>query len=56
MSDTKEQQKSPEKELNEMDEMEKNPKIPDAGFKIMVTRMLKGLRGRTGDLSENLNI
>ena len=54
MPQTKDQEKFPEKELNEIDEMQAN-KIPDAGFKIMVTGMLKNLRERMDDLSENLN-
>ena len=39
MSQIKEQEKSPEKELDEMEAT----KIPDAEFKTMAIRMLKGL-------------
>ena len=42
MPQMKEQEKSPEKELNEM---EAN-KLPDTEFKTMVIRMLKELMGR----------
>ena len=48
----KKQKKSPEKELNEMEAI----KIPDAEFKTMVMRILKDLRVRMDDLSENLFI
>ena len=44
MPQIKEQEKSPEKELNEMEES----KLPDTEFKTMVIRMLK-------ELSENFN-
>ena len=50
MPQMKEQEKSPEKELNEMEATE----IPDVEFKTMVIRMLKNLKGRMDDLSENL--
>ena len=49
MSQMKEK-KSPEKLLNEM----KISNLPDTEFKTMVIRMLKGLRGRMDELSENL--
>ena len=51
MPQMKEQEIAPEKELNEM----KLTKIPDVEFKITVIRMLKDLKGRMDDLSENLN-
>ena len=38
-------------ELNEMEET----KILDAEFKIMIVRMLKDVRERMDDLSQNLN-
>ena len=47
----KKQEKSPEKELNEMEAT----KIPVAEFKTMVIRMLKDLRTRMDGLSEHLN-
>ena len=50
MPQMKEQEKSPEKELNEMEATE----IPDVEFKTMVIRMLKDHRERMDDLSENL--
>ena len=51
MSQMKEQRKSPEKELNEMEA--RSP--PDTEFKTLVIRMLKELRRRMDDLSENFN-
>ena len=51
MTQMKEQETSPEKELNKMEESN----LPDTEFKWMVIRMLKELRGRIGKLSENLN-
>ena len=47
----KEQEKSPEKQLEEMEESN----IPDTEFKTIVIRMLKKFRGRMAELSENLN-
>ena len=54
MFQTKEQEKSPEKQLKEIDEIEVT-QIPYAEFKIMVVRTLKDLQGRIDDLSENLS-
>lgn len=51
MTQMKQQEKSPEKELNEME----STKIPDVEFKTMVIRMFKDLTRRMGDLRENLN-
>ena len=51
MLQMKEQKKSPEKELSEMEATN----IPDAEFKRMITRMFKDLRGRMDDLSDSLN-
>lgn len=51
MPQMKEQEKSPEKELNEI----KATKTPDSEFKTMIKRMFKDLRGRLDCLSENLN-
>ena len=51
MSQMKEHKKSPEKELNEMEAT----KIPGEDFKTRVIQMLKDLRGRMDDLSENIN-
>ena len=48
----KEQQKSPEKK--ELNEMEAN-NLPDTEFKTMLIRMLKELRGRMDELSDNVN-
>ena len=48
----KKQEKSPEKDLNEVE----TTKILDAQFKAMVIRIHKDLKGRVGDLSENLKI
>lgn len=45
---------SPEKELNKIDEM-KATKISEAKFKRMIIRMLKNLRGRMADVSQNLS-
>lgn len=44
------QDKSPEKELNEMEAT----KIPDAEIKPMVIRLFKNLMGKMGDVSDNL--
>ena len=44
-------QKSSEKELDEME----STKIPDAEFKTVVIKMLKDIRGRMDDFTENLN-
>lgn len=49
MPQPKEQEKSPEKGLNELEAT----KIPGEDFNIIVIRMLQDLRGRTDDLSEN---
>ena len=45
----KEQNKAPEKEFNKI----KKNNIPDAEFKTLVIRMLKELKGRVDELSEN---
>ena len=50
MSQMKVKDKSPEKGLNEMGAT----KIPDTQLKTVVVRMLKDLRERMDDLSENL--
>ena len=47
----KKQDKTPEKELNQM----KASKLPDAEFKTLVIRMLNELRERVDELSENLS-
>ena len=47
----KEQEKSPEKEPNEMEVSN----LPDTEFKTLVARMHKELRGRMDELSENVN-
>ena len=49
MSHSKEQNKAPEKEFTKME----ISKILDAEFKTLVIRMLKELRGRVDELSEN---
>ena len=51
MPQMKEQEKSLEKEWNKMDAHE----LPDGVFKTMIIRMLKDLRKRIDDLTENLN-
>ena len=51
MPQMKEQEKFPEKGLNELEAT----KIPGEDFNIIVIRMLQDLRGRTDDLSENFN-
>ena len=51
MSQIKEQEKTPEKELNDIEARN----LPDTEFKTLVTRMLKELRGRIDKLSENFN-
>ena len=51
MPQRREQEKSQLKELNDTEAT----KIPDAGFKTMVIKMLKDLKGRVNDLSDNLN-
>ena len=51
MPQMKEQKKSPEKELNEMEAT----KIPDSEFTTVVIRMLQNLRERMDNLSESLN-
>ena len=50
-SNKKKLQKSSEKELDEME----STKIPDAEFKTVVIKMLKDIRGRMDDFTENLN-
>ena len=47
MTQMKEQEKSPQK-LHEMEA----GNLPDTGFKTMVIRMLKELRGKMDELSE----
>ena len=47
----KEQNKTPEKELKKME----TNNLSDARFKTLVIRMLKELRRRVEELSENLN-
>lgn len=54
MSQAKEQQKSPQSELKDIDEIEA-AQIPGTEFRIMVIRMLKSHRRRIDDLSENIN-
>ena len=51
MSQRKEQDKTPEKELNEMEASS----LPDAEFKTLVIRMLNELKGRLEELGENFN-
>ena len=51
MSQMKEQDKTPEKELNKME----TSKLQDAELKTLVVRMLNELRGRVDELSENFN-
>lgn len=55
MSQMKEQEKSRQKELNELKEMEAS-NLPDTKFTTMVIRMLNELRGRIYQLRENINI
>ena len=50
MPQMKDQEKSQDKELNEME----TTKMPDAEFKTVEIRMLQDPRGRTDDLSENI--
>ena len=50
MPQMKEQKKSPEKELNEM----QATKILNAEFKTIIIRMLKDVRESLDDLSDNL--
>ena len=50
MPQVKEKENSPE----ELNAMEAN-NIPDTEFKVIVVKMLKELRGRMNELSENLN-
>ena len=45
------EEKSQEKVLNKM----KASNLPDTGFETMVIQVLKELRGRMNELSENLN-
>ena len=49
MPQMKEQNKTPEKELNKME----TSKLLDAEFKTLVIRMLSALKGRADELSEN---
>ena len=51
MPQLKEQNKTPEKELNKME----TSNIPDSEFKTLVIKMLNELRRRVGELSENFN-
>ena len=51
MSQMKEQNKAPEKELNKME----TSNIPAAEFDTVVIRMLNKLRGKADELSENFN-
>ena len=52
MSQMKEQNKTPEKELNKME----TNNLPDAEFRTLVIRMLREFRGRVDELSKNFNI
>ena len=47
----KEQNKTPEKELNKME----TNNLPDAEFRTLVIRMLNELRGRVEKFSKNFN-
>ena len=49
MSQMKEENKAPEKELNKME----MSNLTDAEFQTLVIRMLSELRGRVEELSEN---
>ena len=51
MSQVKEQNKAPEKELNKME----MSNLPDAEFKMLIIWMLNELRERVDELSENFN-
>ena len=51
MSQMKEQDKTPEKELNKME----TSNLPDAEFKTLVIKMLSELRGKSEELSETFN-
>ena len=51
MSQMKDQDKTPEKDLNKM----KTSNLTDAEFKTLVISMLGKLRGRIDQLSENFN-
>ena len=51
MAQVKEQNKTPEKELNKME----ISNLPDAESKTLVIRMLNELRGRVDELRENFN-
>ena len=51
MLQMKEQNKTPEKELNKM----KTSNLPDAEFKTLVIKMLSELRGKSEELSETFN-
>ena len=51
MSQMKEQNKTPEKELNKIETIN----LPEAEFKTLVIRMLSELRERVEGLSENFN-
>ena len=50
MSKMKEQEKTPQKELNKMEANN----IPDTEFKMLVIRMFNELRGRMDELSGNI--
>ena len=51
MPQIKQQEKTPENKLNEME----TSNLPETEFKIMVIRMFNELRGRMDKLNENLN-
>ena len=51
MSQIKEQNKAPEKELNKME----TSNLPDGELKILIIRMHNELKGRGNELSENFN-
>ena len=50
MPQMKEQEKSPQKELNKIEASN----LPDTEFKTIVIRILKELSGRMGEFNENL--
>ena len=51
MAKIKEQNKTPEKELNKMETSD----VPEAEFKTLLMRKLNELRGKIKELSENFN-
>ena len=51
ISHIKKQNKAPEKKSNKME----TSNLPDAEFKTLVIKMLKELRGRVNEFSENFN-